>query len=112
VADVVEAMLLLLDTEAAVGQTFNIGSSHEISIADLARLMIAECGSSSPVAFIPYQRAYPSGFEDMERRVPDCTKLLSLVGWSPSRSLTDILRETIAEARAEIAAEDPLMASP
>ena len=112
VADVVEAMLLLLDLKAAAGQTFNVGSSHEISIADLARLIIAECGSSSPVTFVPYQRAYPSGFEDMERRVPDCTKLRSLVGWSPRHSLKDILQGTIAEARAEIAAENPLMASP
>jgi UDP-glucose 4-epimerase len=112
VADVVEALVLLLDLEAAAGQTFNVGSSHEISIADLARLIIAECGSRSPVAFIPYERAYQSGFEDMERRVPDCTKLRSLVGWSPRRTLKDILRETIAEARAEIAAENPLVASP
>jgi UDP-glucose 4-epimerase len=111
VADVVEALLLLLDTEAAVGQTFNVGSSHEISIADLARLIVAECDSCSPITFVPYDRAYASGFEDMERRVPDCTKLRSLVEWSPSRSLRDILRETIADARAEIADENPLVVS-
>ena len=112
VADVVEAVLLLLDREAAVGKTFNIGSSNEISIVDLARLIASECGSNSPVTFIPYQQAYPSGFEDMERRVPDCTKLRSLAGWTPRYSLTDILRETIAEAKAEIRTENPLMASP
>ena len=112
VADVVEAILLLLDREAAVGKTFNVGSSNEISIVDLARLIASECGSSSPVTFIPYQQAYPSGFEDMDRRVPDCTKLRSLAGWAPRYSLIDILRETIAEAREEIRAEDPLMASP
>jgi UDP-glucose 4-epimerase len=111
VADVVEALLLLLDLKAAAGQTFNVGSSSEISIADLAALIVAECGSRSTVNLIPYQRAYPSGFEDMERRVPDCTKLRSLVGWSPRHSLADTLRETIAEARAEIAAENQLMAS-
>jgi UDP-glucose 4-epimerase len=110
VADVIEAMLLLLDTEAAVGQTFNIGSSHEISIVDLARLIIAECDNRSSISFVPYERAYASGFEDMERRVPDCAKLRSLTGWSPHRSLMDILRETVAEARAEIADEKPVAA--
>jgi UDP-glucose 4-epimerase len=110
VADVVDAMILLLDTEAAVGQTFNIGSSHEISIMDLARLIIAECNSQSPIIFVPYDRAYTSGFEDMARRVPDCAKLRSLVDWSPRRSLTDILRETITEARAEMADENPVVA--
>jgi nucleoside-diphosphate-sugar epimerase len=101
VADVVEAMLLLLDHEAAVGQTFNVGSPDEISIADLARRIVARCGSRSPVALVPYDQAYPPGFEDMERRVPDTTKLRSLVGWSPRCSLDDLLREIIAEASAE-----------
>ena len=110
VADVVNAMMLLLDTEAAVGQTFNIGSPDEISITDLARLIIAECDSHSPLTFVPYDRAYASGFEDMERRVPDCAKLRSLTGWSPRRSLMDILRETIAEARTEIADEISVVA--
>ena len=108
VADVVAAMLLL-DTEAAVGQTFNIGSPDEISIADLARLIIAECDSSSSLTFVPYDRAYASGFEDMERRVPDCAKLRTLTGWSPRRSLMDILREMITEARVEIADEIPVV---
>jgi nucleoside-diphosphate-sugar epimerase len=112
VADVVEAMLLLLDHEAAVGQTFNVGSPDEISIEDLARLIIARCASVSPVTLIPYDQAYPSGFEDMERRVPDTTKLRSLVEWSPRYSLDDILRETVAEASAEMMAENPLVVSP
>jgi UDP-glucose 4-epimerase len=110
VADVVAAMMLLLDTEAAIGQTFNVGSPHEISIADLARLIIAECDSRSSLTFVPYDRAYASGFEDMERRVPDCAKLRSLTSWSPRRGLMNILRETIAEARAEIADEIPAVA--
>ena len=110
VADVVDAIMLLLDMEAALGQTFNIGSSHEISIMDLAHLIISECNSRSPIIFVPYDRAYASGFEDMARRVPDCAKLRSLVGWSPRRNLTDILRETITEARAEMADENPVVA--
>jgi UDP-glucose 4-epimerase len=108
VADAVEAMLLLLGHEAALGQTFNIGSPHEISIAELARLIVAQCGSRSPVTFVPYEQAYPSGFEDIARRVPDTSRLRSLVGWSPRFSLEDILRETIAAVGAELAAPGPL----
>ncbi|HEY6275005.1 MAG TPA: NAD-dependent epimerase/dehydratase family protein [Streptosporangiaceae bacterium] len=110
VADVVAAMLLLVGHQAAVGQTFNVGSSEEICIADLARLIVARCGSSSPVIFVPYGQAYPSGFEDMERRVPDTTKLRSLVGWSPRYSLDDILRDTIADTSARMLAENPPVA--
>lgn len=111
VADVVGALLLLVDHEGAVGQTFNIGSSDEIMIADLARLIAARSGSLSPVRLIPYEQAYPSGFEDMERRVPDTSKLRSLVGWRPRHSLDDILHQVIAEASAEMTAERPLVAS-
>ena len=57
-------------------------------------------GSSSAIEFIPYDKAYEAGFEDMERRVPDTTKLSELTGWTPTRTLNDILNETINEARA------------
>ena len=103
VADVVAAMLLLLDEEAAVGQTFNVGSSNEISILDLAKLIIARCNSASAIELIPYDQAYESGFEDMERRVPDTAKLRSHTGWAVRRSLDEILEETIAEAASEMA---------
>ena len=112
VADVVAAMLMLLDHEAAVGETFNVGSPDEISIADLARLIADRCGSLSPVTLVPYEQAYPSGFEDMARRVPDTTKLRSLVGWLPGRSLDDVLRDIIAEASAEMTAGNSLVAAP
>jgi UDP-glucose 4-epimerase len=101
VADVVHAMMLLLDNEAAIGQTFNVGSPYETSIRELAQLIIARCGSSSKITFVPYDQAYSSGFEDMERRVPDTTRLQCLVGWQPQRSLDDILGEVIADAAAE-----------
>ncbi len=101
VADAVSAMLLLLDEEAAVGQTFNVGSSDEISILDLARLIIARCNSASAIELIPYERAYESGFEDMERRVPDTAKLRSHTGWTVRHSLDEILEEMITEATSE-----------
>ncbi len=103
VGDIVAAMLLLLDDEAAIGQTFNVGSSHEISILDLARLIIARCNSASAIDLVPYEKAYESGFEDMDRRVPDTAKLRSHTGWAVRHSLDEILEEMIAEAASEIA---------
>jgi UDP-glucose 4-epimerase len=111
VADAVSAMLLLLDEEAAVGQTFNVGSSDEISILDLARLIIARCNSASAIELIPYERAYESGFEDMERRVPDTAKLRSYTGWAVRHSLDEILEEMITEAASEKAESPGLVRS-
>lgn len=98
VADIIVAILMLLDDGSAVGETFNIGCSDEISILDLARLVVSRCESQSPIHLIPYEQAYESGFEDMERRVPDTTKLRARTGWSPRHSLDDILRDMIADA--------------
>jgi UDP-glucose 4-epimerase len=111
VADVIVAILLLLDDDAAVGETFNIGCSDEISILDLAGLVISRCDSRSPIQLIPYEQAYESGFEDMERRVPDTTKLRSSTGWSPRYCLDDILRDMIADAVHEISEVPDLVTS-
>ncbi|WP_169985778.1 NAD-dependent epimerase/dehydratase family protein [Microbispora sp. H10836] len=104
VRDVVQALVLLLDDERAVGQTFNVGSSDEVGILELAKLIIELSGSTSGVDLVPYAEAYGRGFEDMTRRVPDTGRLRGLTGWTPALSLDDILLETIAEARAELAA--------
>ncbi|WP_169945912.1 NAD-dependent epimerase/dehydratase family protein [Microbispora sp. H11081] len=104
VRDVVRALVLLLDDERAVGQTFNVGSSGEVSILELAKLIVELSGSTSGVDLVPYAEAYGNGFEDMVRRVPDTARLRGLTGWTPALSLDDILLETIAEARAELAA--------
>ena len=101
VSDVVDALLRLLDHPGATGEVFNVGSTHEISILDLARRIIELTASPSPVELVPYEQAYATGFEDMRRRVPDTAKVTRLTGWRPTRSLDDILRETIAEATAE-----------
>jgi len=103
VSDVVDALLRLLDHPGATGEVFNVGSTHEISILDLARRIIELTASPSPVELVPYEQAYATGFEDMRRRVPDTAKVTRLTGWRPTRSLDDILRETIAEATAELA---------
>ncbi len=103
VSDVVDALIRLLDHPHAIGQVFNVGSEHEISILDLARRIKERTGTRSPIELIPYRDAYPEGFEDMRRRVPDTTRIRTLTGWQPRRSLDDILDETIAEATAELA---------
>lgn len=98
VADVVDALLRLLDEEAAVGETFNIGSGDEVSIMELAKLIIEFTGSPSGIELVPYSEAYERGFEDMTRRVPDTSKLRALTGWVPRRALDEILTEIIGEA--------------
>jgi UDP-glucose 4-epimerase len=101
VADIVDALLRLLDTPDAVGQTFNVGSSDEISIRDLAELIVEHTGGRSTIQLIPYDQAYGSGFEDMVRRVPCTRKLRELTGWAPRYTLRDVLDATMAEARGE-----------
>lgn len=104
VYDVVAALVGLLDHSGSIGDVFNVGSQHELSINQLADLVIARTGSSSPIIHIPYDVAYEEGFEDMERRVPDTSKLHALTGWQPSRSLGDILDNVIEHERAGLAA--------
>jgi UDP-glucose 4-epimerase len=101
VSDVVEALVRLLREPRAVGEVFNVGAGEEISIRDLAHRIIAATASSSEIEFIPFDRAYEAGFEDMARRIPDTRKIAAFTGWIPRLSLDDILAETIAEAKAE-----------
>ena len=105
VSDVVNALLGLLDNDGAIGGVFNVGSQEEISILDLAQRIIEKSGSSSRIQLIPYADAFPSGFEDMQRRLPAIDKIGSLTGWKPTRTLDEILHETITEAAAERAAD-------
>jgi UDP-glucose 4-epimerase len=99
VADVVRALVSLLDEPQAEGDVFNIGSSEEISIADLARLIIKRTGSVSEIVYTPYDVAYETGFEDMARRVPDTTKVHALTGWVATAGLTEILDDVAQEVR-------------
>ena len=101
VSDVVDALLRLLAHPGARGEVFNVGSQDEISILELANRVIERAASRSWVELIPYEEDYGSGFEDMQRRVPDTTKMRLLTGWAPTRTLDDILDDAIAEATAE-----------
>ena len=91
VEDVVRGIVKLIDAPGAVGEIFNIGGETEISINDLAKRIISITGSRSQIRHIPYSDAYQEGFEDMERRVPDITKIKTLIQYRNTHSLDDIL---------------------
>jgi UDP-glucose 4-epimerase len=95
VRDTVAGLLFLLDTPEAVGQAFNVGSQNETTIRALADLVLELTGSSSGVRYVPYSEAYEPGFEDMERRLPDITKITSLTGWVPTTPLRTIVMDVI-----------------
>jgi UDP-glucose 4-epimerase len=95
VGDVVGALVGLMDKEEAVGQVFNIGSNEEVSILELARRIKQITRSDSEIVLVPYDEAYEEGFEDMPRRVPDITKVGSLVGFRPEMSLDGIIERVV-----------------
>jgi UDP-glucose 4-epimerase len=94
VADAVAWLLLLAASDRAVGEVFNIGNPTEVTITELARQVIAITGASVGIDYVPYETAYGEGFEDMQRRVPDITKIRALTGYSPRFELTEALRLT------------------
>lgn len=94
VADVVEWLLLLTAEERAVGEVFNLGNPQEVTIEELARRVIAVTGAAVEIDYIPYEKAYEAGFEDMQRRVPDIRKVQALTGYSPRVDLDQALRST------------------
>ena len=99
VRDVVRGIEGLAERSEAEGQVFNLGSIREISISDLARLVISVTGSSSEIVYVPYEQAYEAGFEDMQRRVPDISKVRSAIGWAPGIPLEETLRSVAEHIR-------------
>ena len=99
VRDTVEALLRLLPLAKAVGEVVNIGNTEEITIEDLANTVKHRTNSSSPIQYIPYDRAYEPGFEDMMRRVPCIDKLQALTGFRPQTSLAEIIDRVAAHFR-------------
>ena len=93
VLDSIDAIVRLFLSSEAVGEAFNIGGEGEISIKDLAQKVIDITGSKSEIKYISYQSAYPQGFDEMMRRVPDTSKLRSYTGWSPKRNLDEIIND-------------------
>jgi nucleoside-diphosphate-sugar epimerase len=96
VKDTVEAMVRLQHCAAAQGQVFNIGGTEEISILELAKLVVATLGSKSKIELVPYDQAYAPGFEDMRRRKPQIEKLATAIGFHPQTALRRIIEQTAA----------------
>ena len=95
VGDVVGALIALATEPKAVGEVFNIGNVGEVSMTDLAMKVKAMTGSASPIHYVPYDEAYEAGFEDMPRRVPDISKISTLIGYQPKLGLDDIIGHVI-----------------
>ena len=96
VDDAIRALLLVMESDKTIGQVFNIGNNQQISIMDLAKKVIAITGSKSKIVNIPYSKAYPEGYEDMQRRVPDILKIKNRLGWSPQIGLDQIIKDIAA----------------
>ena len=91
VEDAVCAVLSLIDSDSTIGDYFNVGGVGETTIKELADQIIKQTNSRSTIKFIPYSDAYPSGFEDMQRRVPDVSKIKKAVVWAPTHTLESII---------------------
>jgi UDP-glucose 4-epimerase len=102
VKDAVEAVGRLIQTPAAFGQVFNVGADREVTIRGLAEMVRERSGSKSKITLIPYEQAYAEGFEDMNRRVPDCSKLERAIGFRPRTGLEQIVDDVIADQRARM----------
>ena len=97
--DVIDAIMAVAFAENTIGKVINIGNNVEISINDLAKVVIDQTASSSKIVHVPYDEAYGSGFEDMERRIPNIELIKSLVGWSPKRNLKLIISDIVVDLR-------------
>jgi len=95
VGDVIEGIIKLMVTKDAEGQVINIGNPDEITINDLAKLVIKKTNSKSKIEYISYEKAYGSGFEDMSRRKPDITKIKNLINFKPTLNIEDIIEEIV-----------------
>jgi UDP-glucose 4-epimerase len=101
VRDTVEALMRLMDTDQSVGKVINVGNTEEITIENLAVKVKERINSTSSIEFVPYDKAYEEGFEDMMRRVPSVEKLFALTGFKPQNPLTEIIDRVILSFQAK-----------
>lgn len=102
VFDSVEAILRLVENDAAIGRVVNIGRDREITILDLAHQVVKRAGSHSDIAFVPYEDAYDEGFEELGRRKPNVGLLRELTGWVPTRDIDEVIDDVILFERAGV----------
>jgi UDP-glucose 4-epimerase len=93
VLDAVQAIVIMAANDATIGDVYNIGGTGEVTIKQLAEQVLKVTGSTSAITYTPYSDAYPAGFEDIQRRVPDTSKVKSVIGWAPTKDLTQIISD-------------------
>ena len=96
VQDAIEALLKLVATEKTINEVYNVGGTGEITIKQLAETIIKQTNSNSKIEYIPYEKAYAPGFEDMQRRVPDISKIKQELNWAPNMDLSQIIADVAA----------------
>jgi UDP-glucose 4-epimerase len=99
VHDAVKAILTLAATDSTIGDVFNVGGVGETTMKELAEKIIKQTNSTSTITYTPYIDAYPAGFEDMQRRVPDITKIKKTINWSPANTLDSIIDDVASSMR-------------
>jgi UDP-glucose 4-epimerase len=96
VADAVQAIATMAATDSTIGDVYNVGGTGEVTIKQLADQVLSVTGSNSEITYTPYLDAYPAGFEDIQRRVPDISKVKGAIGWAPTKDLKQIIRDIAA----------------
>jgi UDP-glucose 4-epimerase len=96
VQDAIDALLQLVATDKTINEVYNVGGTGEITIKQLAETIIKQTNSNSKIEYIPYEKAYAPGFEDMQRRVPDISKIKQELNWAPKRDLSQIIIDVAA----------------
>jgi UDP-glucose 4-epimerase len=93
VDDAVQAIVTMAANDATIGDVYNVGGTGEVTIKQLAEQVLKVTGSTSTITYTPYSEAYPPGFEDIQRRVPDFSKIKNAIGWAPTKDLTQIISD-------------------
>jgi UDP-glucose 4-epimerase len=93
VDDAVQAIVTMAASDVTIGDVYNVGGTGEVTIKQLAEQVLKVTGSTSTITYTPYSDAYPAGFEDIRRRVPDISKVKNAIGWVPTKDLTQILSD-------------------
>lgn len=105
VQDVVRALISIVDSDSCFGGVFNVGSTEEITIRELAERIVTRLDSASEIQLLPYSQAYGEGFEDMRRRVPSIDRVNQTVGWAPTLTINDIIDDVAADVRSRSATD-------
>jgi UDP-glucose 4-epimerase len=97
VDDAVQAIVTMAATDLTIGDVYNVGGTGEVTIKQLAEQVLKVTGSKSSISYTPYSDAYPAGFEDIQRRVPDISKVKKAISWVPTKDLNQIISDIASQ---------------